>query len=82
MVPDPAEAQINPNVWASKPAWCQPWTIALTGAGIVGAAWQLSHSLLWTAVACVPVGAWWVLFLVIMPQQFRAYAEQVNQRTG
>ena len=30
------------NVWKSKPAWCQPWTIVATGVAIVGGE-QVSH---------------------------------------
>ena len=82
VVPDPSEREMNPDVWASKPAWCQPWTILLTGSLLVGLAWLASRSPIWTSLAAVPVLAWWTLFLVVMPKQYRQYAEQVNQRTA
>ena len=82
VVPDPIDGQqMNPNMWASKPAWCQPWTILLTGTGIMAAAYKLSSSLLWTGLAAVPVLAWWALFLIVVPKQYRQHAEEVNART-
>ncbi len=31
------------NVWSYKPWWCQPWSILLTGCGVVGGSWWLFH---------------------------------------
>ena len=56
--------QLDTNVWAYKPVWCQPWSIVGTGAAIVGGVWTISggsHG--WTAAAALPVAAWWFLFL-------------------
>ncbi|KAI8473606.1 MAG: hypothetical protein J3K34DRAFT_366716 [Monoraphidium minutum] len=75
----PPQPRYNPDVWASKPAWCQPWTILATGAAIVGGAWAASgRSPLWACLAALPVGAWWYQFLGVMPAQYREYAEAAN----
>ena len=55
------------NMWASKPAWCQPYSILLTGALAVAVVNQLSgHSVLLTAVVALPIAAWWYLFLLVV----------------
>lgn len=70
------QPQISTSMWDSKPAWCQPWTILLTGTTIITGANALSHgSVLLTALAAGPILAWWVLFLVIVPAQYREYVE-------
>jgi hypothetical protein len=77
--PLPGPQLVETNVWAYKPWWCQPWSILATGAAVVGAAWALSgRSPGWTTAAALPVAAWWALFLVLMPAQFREYAEAEN----
>ncbi|KAF5843838.1 hypothetical protein DUNSADRAFT_5075 [Dunaliella salina] len=63
----------SPSFWASKPAWCQPWTILATGSLAIAAVNRISDgSLLWTSLIALPVGAWWLLFLVLVPS---AYAQ-------
>jgi hypothetical protein len=53
--------------WSLKPWWCQPWTILLTGTiGIAGSWLLLQIWWLTTGVALVVI-AWWVLFLLIVP---------------
>ncbi|MFN7678766.1 MAG: DUF6737 family protein [Cyanobacteriota bacterium] len=61
----------TPSFWSSKPWWCQPWSIVLTGALGLSTDWfahQRLHLPLWIAV---PLGlgicAWWLLFLVLVP---------------
>ena len=47
------------DVWQTKPAWCQPWTILATGSSAVGGAWLLSGHRVWVAcLVAVPVAAW------------------------
>lgn len=53
--------------WSLKPWWCQPWTILLTGTLGIAGSWLLLQ--IWwvtTGVALVVI-AWWVLFLLIVP---------------
>lgn len=53
--------------WSLKPWWCQPWTILLTGTiGIAGSWLLLQIWWLTTGVALIVI-AWWVLFLLIVP---------------
>jgi hypothetical protein len=53
--------------WSLKPWWCQPWTILLTGTiGIAGSWLLLQIWWLTTGVGLVVI-AWWVLFLLIVP---------------
>jgi hypothetical protein len=71
-------AEWPPSLWQAKPWWCQPWSIVLTGLVIPAIAWFLTHR--WWLVA--PVGAgilgWWLLFLVIVPQQYAAAVQQAR----
>lgn len=53
--------------WSLKPWWCQPWTILLTGTIGIAGSWLLLQ--IWwvtTGVALVVI-AWWVLFILIVP---------------
>ena len=73
--------EIDTDVWAHKPAWCQPWSILATGAGFVGIVNTISgRSPVWTGVAAVPILVWWYVFLVAYPAEFKAY--MLSQRTG
>lgn len=65
------------NMWDYKPPWCQPTTIISFGTAVVLFAYQISgHSEVLTAVAAGPILVWWYLFLVLVPQQFKAYVQQ------
>ena len=69
-------AQISTNVWDTKPVWCQPWSILLTGGSIIAGANALSHgTLLWTALAAGPILVWWFVFLVALPAEYKDYVE-------
>ncbi len=61
------------SIWDSKPWWCQPWTILLTGAAVIGTSWWLLHRVWITALVSLAILAWWLLFLVLVP---RAYQNQ------
>lgn len=65
------------DFWAYKPVWCQPWSILASGtAFIAGVRWIFGGSNIATGVAAVPVLVWWYLFLVLVPADFRKYAEK------
>jgi hypothetical protein len=56
---------------------CQPWTIIGTGLACIGFVNLISQgSLLWTVLAGIPITAWWLLFLVLYPAQFKQYVEE------
>lgn len=73
----PQKHEIDPDFWAHKPYWCQPWSIVLTGTIFVTGARQLFHgSNIVTAVAAVPILVWWWLFLVLVPANFKSYLNE------
>jgi F0F1-type ATP synthase assembly protein I len=71
----------NPeSVWQLKPWWCQPWSILLTGLVVVGVSWLLLHLWWVTAGVSIVIGAWWLLFLVLMPAAWKQ--EQASEGGG
>ena len=71
------------SVWALKPVWCQPWSIISTGCLFVGCSWAVLHNTVVTALATLPIAAWWYLFLVLYPASYtesvEAYRDQQRQ---
>ena len=65
----------EPNVWATKPAWCQPWSIIASGLLVIAAPAGLFHLTWLSALFAIPIAAWWYLFLLVYPSQFKAYVE-------
>ncbi|KAF8733798.1 hypothetical protein HU200_014645 [Digitaria exilis] len=65
------------SVWDTKPAWCQPWTILLTGTAVVASSWVLIQSVIVTAGISFIICAWWYIFLYSYP---KAYTEMIAER--
>lgn len=65
------------SVWDTKPVWCQPWTIVLTGLVAVLVSWLALKSLFVTAIVTSVIGLWWFLFLYSYPQ---GYSEMIAER--
>ncbi|KAJ1294007.1 hypothetical protein BS78_01G113300 [Paspalum vaginatum] len=65
------------SVWDTKPAWCQPWTILLTGTVAVACSWVLIQSIFVTAGVSFVICAWWYIFLYSYP---KAYTEMIAER--
>jgi hypothetical protein len=64
------------NVWQDKPAWCQPWTIILTGITLIGASWLLFHRW-WISIPIASlIFIWWGYFLVLYPRLINQLANQ------
>jgi hypothetical protein len=59
------------SIWSLKPWWCQPWSILLTGAGVIAGSWLLLHRWWVSAPAALAVLLWWWLFLVAAPAAYR-----------
>ncbi len=59
---------ISPDLWQSKPWWCQPWTIILTGVLIVSGSWFALHIFWITLPIAVLIAVWWLYFLVLVPR--------------
>ncbi|XP_062212135.1 uncharacterized protein LOC133913102 [Phragmites australis] len=65
------------SVWDTKPAWCQPWTILLSGTVAVAFSWLLIQSVVITAGVSFVTCAWWYIFLYSYP---KAYTEMIAER--
>lgn len=65
------------SVWDTKPYWCQPWTIVLTGTSVIACSWIILHSVIVTALASSLIGAWWYIFLYSYP---KSYSEMIAER--
>ena len=70
------EDSSSSSLWQSKPWWCQPWTILLTGLAVIAVSWLLLHRWWISAPVALAVLLWWWLFLVVVP---RAYRAELNQ---
>jgi membrane protein YdbS with pleckstrin-like domain len=62
------EELVSPNMWQSKPWWCQPWTIILTGVIIITGSWLILHTLWLTVPVAALIVLWWTYFLIIVPR--------------
>ncbi|XP_072989391.1 uncharacterized protein [Typha latifolia] len=65
------------SVWDTKPSWCQPWTILLTGVSVVACSWILVHSVVTSAAVFSLISAWWYIFLYLYP---KAYSNMIAER--
>lgn len=65
------------SVWDTKPPWCQPWTILVTGASVSGVSWAVLRSIPVTAIVSSLIFAWWFIFLVSYP---KAYSDMIAER--
>jgi hypothetical protein len=76
---------VSPDLWQSKPWWCQPWTIILTGVLIVLGSWLVLHTWWITIPLGILIGVWWLYFLVIVPnmlkQMVKEQAIQTDSKT-
>ncbi|GER55362.1 ESX-1 secretion system protein eccD1 [Striga asiatica] len=65
------------TVWDTKPSWCQPWTIGLTGIGIITGSWLILNSIIVTSIVAVVICLWWYIFLYSYP---KAYSDMIAER--
>ncbi|XP_047318414.1 uncharacterized protein LOC124921755 [Impatiens glandulifera] len=65
------------SVWDTKPSWCQPWTITLTGIIAVVCSWLVLRSVAVTASVSFLIAAWWYIFLYNYP---KAYSSMIAER--
>ncbi|KAA0057316.1 uncharacterized protein E5676_scaffold496G00380 [Cucumis melo var. makuwa] len=65
------------SVWDTKPSWCQPWTITLTGLLVIASSWVAIKSVAVTAVILTLICLWWYIFLYSYP---KAYSEMIAER--
>ncbi|KAL2935600.1 Palmitoyltransferase pfa4 [Bienertia sinuspersici] len=65
------------SVWDTKPSWCQPWTIALTGVSVIACSWLALRSIIVTLLVSTLIFAWWYIFLYSYP---KTYTEMIAER--
>ncbi len=70
----------SPNVWHYKPWWCQPWSILLTGATLIGGSWLLGQRIWLTLLVALPILAWMGYFLLVYPRLMQPYLEPAERR--
>lgn len=68
---DPMPRPVSESIWHSKPWWCQPWSIVLTGIALPLGSWLLLSSVWFTGLLIAGVLAWWWVFLVFVPAAHR-----------
>jgi hypothetical protein len=59
------------RIWDYKPWWCQPWSILLTGNGLIAASWLVLHHYWVTGLVAIPLLAWMVFFIGVFPKLAR-----------
>jgi hypothetical protein len=64
------------DLWQSKPWWCQPWTIILTGILLVAGSWLALHRLWLTIPLGILIVVWWTYFLILVPRMLRQMAAE------
>ena len=55
------------NYWNSKPLWCQPWSIMLTGVLIIAFAYFKIPFVWIKLLVFLLICFWWYLFLILAP---------------
>ncbi|KAL0391000.1 UNVERIFIED_CONTAM: hypothetical protein Scaly_0457100 [Sesamum calycinum] len=65
------------SVWDIKPAWCQPWTVTLTGIVIITGSWLVWDSVPVTSAVTSVISLWWLYFLYYYP---KAYSDMIAER--
>jgi hypothetical protein len=76
----PENAAQPSSLWQTKPWWCQPWSIVLTGLAIVTGSWLLLHRLWITLPVGGVIAVWWLLFLQLVPAQYAAEVREMAAR--
>lgn len=69
------------DIWQSKPWWCQPWSILLTGITIIGGSGWLFHRVWLTSLVALPVLTWMVYFLLVYPKLMQSFLSEAPDRT-
>ncbi|AAP99920.1 MULTISPECIES: DUF6737 family protein [Prochlorococcus] len=55
------------HYWDSKPKWCQPWSIIITGVLSIIIIFVTFKNFWLTIIASFLITLWWILFLFIAP---------------
>ncbi|KAK9161114.1 hypothetical protein Syun_007455 [Stephania yunnanensis] len=65
------------SVWDTKPSWCQPWTIVLTGVLAIAGSWAILQSVVISGIILSLISAWWYVFLHAYP---KSYTNMIAER--
>ncbi|MGB3491207.1 MAG: DUF6737 family protein [Elainellaceae cyanobacterium] len=65
-----------PSMWKTKPWWCQPWSIVLTGLMVPSGIWWLTQRWWLVLPVVVFVLLWWFVFLYAVPAEYAALGSQ------
>lgn len=79
---DPAAGDPADTLWETKPWWCQPWSILLTGVVIPTGSWLVLHRLWITVPVAGAIALWWMLFLVLVPAQYAAAVKEYKEQNA
>ena len=60
----------NDWYWSSKPLWCRPWTIILTGILLIFCSFYFLGSIIVTSLVSLFIFIWWFLFLFLAPDYY------------
>ncbi|NET56464.1 MAG: hypothetical protein F6K47_09915 [Symploca sp. SIO2E6] len=74
--------QQHSSPWTYKPWWCQPWSILLTGAGVIWSSWLLARTVWVTVLITIPILIWWIYFLLLWPKLVRDFHIQQHPIAG
>ena len=64
------------SFWASKPYWCQPWSIISFGILVIIFSWILFNKIIITSVLGFIILAWWFIFLILAPNSYKVIPSQ------
>jgi hypothetical protein len=72
------------DMWKTKPAWCQPYSIVATGVLATATPVNVLHFNGWfgtlsTTVVGAVVLAWWFLFLYVVPREYERSVEAFRE---
>ena len=62
--------KLKNNYWDSKPLWCKPWSIILTGILIDIFSYEfIQYKIIYIPII-IFISIWWFLFLIIIPSAY------------
>ena len=64
--------------WETKPYWCQPWSILLTGIIILLSSWTIINNLYLSIIFSIITITWWTIFLIIAPLSYIKYSSTTD----
>ncbi len=70
------ETNIKKSFWASKPYWCQPWSIISFGILVVFFSWIFFNNIIITSILGLFIIIWWILFLILAPNLYEGLPDE------